>query len=269
MPVISLLTDFGNFDEYVGVMKGVILSINPDARIVDLNHWIDPQDIIQAAYLIKSSYSYFPKNTIHVVVVDPGVGTQRRIVVLKIEDHFFVAPDNGVLSLLWQNTKIESAVNVNNSRYFLPLVSNTFHGRDIIAPVAAWISKKVPLKSLGSQLEFSHLKSIEMPFAKISPQNLIKGTVISVDRFGNLLTNIEAKTIFQLCRQNTDKVPVVRLGNSCVKGLSLTYQSVPEKSGLMIIGSRNCLEVAVNRGNASRIFNVGKKDSIVVTLENG
>jgi S-adenosylmethionine hydrolase len=108
-----------------------------------------------------------------------------------------------------------------------------------------------------------------MPFAKISPQNLIKGTVISVDRFGNLLTNIEAKTIFQLCRQNTDKVPVVRLGNSSVKGLSLTYQSVPEKSGLMIIGSRNCLEVAVNRGNASRIFNVGKKDSIVVTLENG
>jgi S-adenosyl-L-methionine hydrolase (adenosine-forming) len=266
MSIITMLTDFGHSDEYVGVMKGVIISIDPDARIIDLTHLIDPQDITQAAYLLKSSYPYFPKNTIHMVVVDPGVGTERKIVLLKIDGHFFLAPDNGVLSLLWQHQSIQAGVWVTNRQYFLHDISRTFHGRDIIAPVAAWLSKKIPIKSLGPPVNFSGLKTIKFLSPKISSENSIIGIVISIDRFGNLLTNIEERTIFQLCQQFPDKLPVVNLGKIFIKGLSAGYQSVPEKKALMIIGSRGYLEISVNCGNASQIFNIFKGDPIVISL---
>ena len=188
MALITLLTDFGHSDEYVGVMKGVILSIDQDADIIDLTHMIDPQDITQASCLLKASYPYFPKNTIHVVVVDPGVGTERKIVVLKIDGHFFLAPDNGVLSCLWQNQSIEAGVWVTNPQYFLHDVSRTFHGRDIMAPVAGWLSRKTPIKNLGPPAKYSDLKTINFLTAKISPENCIDGNVISIDRFGNFRT---------------------------------------------------------------------------------
>jgi S-adenosyl-L-methionine hydrolase (adenosine-forming) len=266
MPIITLLTDFGLSDEYVGVMKGVILSINPDAHIIDLTHLIDPQDITQAAYFLKASYPYFLKNTIHVVVIDPGVGTDRRIVVLKIDGHFFLAPDNGVLSLIWQNQSIEVGVWVNNPRYFLHNISRTFHGRDIIAPVAAWLSRNTPINRLGPYVNYSDLKTIKILTSKISSENSIDGSVISIDRFGNLLTNIEAGTIYQLCRQQPDKVPVVKVGRILIRGLSISYQSVPGKQAVMIIGSRGYLEIAVNCGNASQILQVFKGDPVAVTL---
>jgi len=266
MALITLLTDFGHSDEYVGVMKGVILSIDQDADIIDLTHMIDPQDITQASYLLKASYPYFPKNTIHVVVVDPGVGTERKIVVLKIDGHFFLAPDNGVLSCLWQNQSIEAGVWVTNPQYFLHDISRTFHGRDIMAPVAAWLSRKTPIKNLGPPVKYSDLKTIKILTAKISPENCIDGNVISIDRFGNLLTNIEAGTIFQLCRQHPNKLPVVKIGKIFIKGLSNSYQSVPEKKALMIIGSRGYLEIAVNCGNADQILGVRKGDPVAITL---
>jgi S-adenosyl-L-methionine hydrolase (adenosine-forming) len=267
MSIITMLTDFGHSDEYVGVMKGVILSIDPDADIIDLTHLIDPQDITQAAYLLKSSYPYFPKNTIHMVVVDPGVGTERKIVVLKIDEHFFLAPDNGVLSLLWQYQSIQAGVWVTNHQYFLDDISRTFHGRDIIAPVAGWLSKKISIKYLGPPVNYSELKTIKILTPNISSENSIIGIVISIDRFGNLLTNIEERTIFQLCQQSLDKLPVVNLGKIFIKGLSVSYQSVPEKKALMIIGSRGYLEISVNCGNASQIFKIFKGDPIVISLE--
>ena len=266
MALITLLTDFGCSDEYVGVIKGVILSIDPDADIVDLTHMIDPQDITQAAYLLKASYTYFPKKTIHVVVVDPGVGTERKIVVLKIDGHFFLAPDNGVLSCLWQNQSIEAGVWVNNPRYFLHDISRTFHGRDIIAPVAAWLSRKTPINHFGPSVKYSDLKTINILTSKISSENSIDGNVISIDRFGNLLTNIEAGTIFELCRQHPNQFPVVKIGKNIIKGLSNSYQSVPEKQALMIIGSRGYLEIAVNCGNANQILGVRKGDPVAIAL---
>ncbi len=266
MPIITLLTDFGHCDEYVGVMKGVILSINPDAHIIDLTHLIDPQDITQAAYLLKASYPYFPKNSIHVVVVDPGVGTDRKILVLKIDGHFFLAPDNGVLSLLWQNQSIDAGVWVNNPRYFLHDISKTFHGRDIFAPVAAWLSVNTPIKDLGPPVKYSDLKTKKVLTSKISPDDSIVGAVISIDRFGNLLTNIEAETIFKMCQQHPDKLPVIRTGKIHIIGLSNSYQSVPEKQALMIIGSRGYLEIAVNGGNASQLLEVCKGAPVTITL---
>jgi S-adenosyl-L-methionine hydrolase (adenosine-forming) len=267
MPIITLLTDFGNSDEYVGVMKGVILSINPDVHIIDLTHQIDPQDITQAAFFLKVSYSYFPKNTIHVVVVDPGVGTERKIVLLKIDGHFFIAPNNGILSLLWQNQSMETALWINNSRYFLDKISSTFHGRDIMAPVAAWVSRKISINQLGPPLQHSDLKIIKILTPKISPEYSITGKVIWIDRFGNLLTNIEENTIYQLCQNYPDKVPVAKVGNLLIDGISSSYQNVPEKKALIIIGSRGYLEISVNCGNASQILKVHKGDPVIVTLE--
>jgi S-adenosyl-L-methionine hydrolase (adenosine-forming) len=148
---------------------------------------------------------------------------------LKIDGHFFLAPDNGVLSLLWQNQSIEAAVWVNNSRYFLHDTSRTFHGRDIIAPVAAWVSIKTRINFLGPPVKFSDLKIVKIPIPQISSENSIIGKVISIDRFGNILTNIHEVTIVQLCQKYPDKMPVVKVGKILVKGLSISYQSVPEK----------------------------------------
>ncbi len=267
MDFITLLTDFGNLDEYAGVMKGVIYSVNPEVRIVDLTHGTAPQDVTQAAYTIKASYHYFPKRTIHIVVVDPGVGTRRKIVALKLDGHFFVAPDNGVLSLLWQDHEVESAVRVENPEYFLKEVSRTFHGRDIFAPVAGWISRKVPLEHFGPETEVSSLQSIETIPAKAAPPDGVPGKIISVDRFGNLLTNIEEKTIYHLCRKYPDRLPVIKSGNLKISGLSSSYQDVPSGHGLMIIGSRGFLEISVNGGDASRQFNIHRNDSVELILE--
>ena len=140
MSVITLLTDFGTDDEYVGLMKGVILTINPSATIVDLTHQISPQDIVQAAFTIYTGYHYFPEGTVHLIVVDPGVGTERRLLALKLKYHFFIAPDNGVLSLLLREKKVSALNQITNSDYFRASVSRTFHGRDIIAPVAAHLA---------------------------------------------------------------------------------------------------------------------------------
>jgi S-adenosylmethionine hydrolase len=169
---------------------------------------------------------------------------------------------------LWQDREIESGVWVHDSGYFLSDVSRTFHGRDIFAPLAAWISKKIPLKKLGPEMTVSDLQTITTLPAGISAQNSIQGKVVSVDHFGNLLTNIEAKIILEFCQKNPDKLPVIKLGEIDIAGLSASYQDVPEKSGLMIIGSRNLLEIAVNCGNASRMFNVRKNDSFMLTLKN-
>ena len=266
MAFITLLTDFGHSDEYVGVMKGVIFSIDPEANIIDLTHHIDPQDISQAAYLLKAAYPYFPKNSIHVVVVDPGVGTDRKIVALKIDGHVFLAPDNGVLSILWENHPIELAVCINNSQYFLKDVSMTFHGRDIFAPVAAWLSRSTSITSLGPPIEYSDLKKIKFSDLEVSQENTIIGRVISIDRFGNLLTNIDEKTFFQLYAKHPNKHPIAKVGEIIIKRLSTSYQSVAEKEPLMIIGSRGYLEIAINCGNASKALNISKGDTLLIDM---
>ena len=152
MPIITLLTDFGVEDAYVGMMKGVVLSINPSAVIIDITHHIEPQNLIQPAYIINSYYRYFPENTVHIIVIDPGVGSDRSIIAVKMMEHVFLAPNNGVLTLLMDEGKVDALVRVENQRFFLKSVSRTFHGRDIFAPVAAYISKGIDIKKLGPSL---------------------------------------------------------------------------------------------------------------------
>lgn len=266
MPCITLITDFGDSDEYAGVMKGVILSIAPEASIVDLTHKIEPQDIVQAAYVLESSRSYFPNGTIHTVVVDPGVGSERKIIALKTDGQYFLAPDNGVLSLLWRDRKLEEAVRVENAEFFLPEVSRTFHGRDIFAPVAARLFLGAPLKTLGPRVDMSELATLQISCASVSPENVISGAVVYIDRFGNLITNVKARTLLELCSAFPEKTPVAELGGETIRGLRSSYASVRQNRPLMIIGSRGYLEIAVNRSSARHVLGVEKGASLRIYL---
>ena len=266
MSLITLLTDFGIHDEYVGLMKGVILSIVPSAVVVDITHQIDPQDIIQAAYTIKSSYRYFPENTVHLIVVDPGVGGDRDIIAIKIEGHVFIAPDNGVLTLICDEGKIESITIIDNSTLFLKSVSQTFHGRDIIAPVGAHIAKGVPLNTIGSEIGLSDVVRLEDLSATISQAGELVGTIVSIDRFGNLITNIDSKQLNDYSRRGQNEIPQFRVGEKFVQGLSTAYMNVDQQCPLAIIGSRGYLEIAVNSGSAQQYFNVNKGDVVTVTI---
>ena len=254
MPVITLMTDFGDRDAYVAIMKGVILTINPRATIVDITHQIDPQNIRQAAYLISDSYQYFPKDTVHILIVDPGVGSSRTIIALRLQGHIFLAPDNGLLSLLLTDKQIDSTFRIDNDDFFIEPVSNTFHGRDIFAPVGAQISLGTPLDKLGSPIDKSALIKLELPQTQFTKNGVLEGAVIDIDRFGNLVTNLDWDTIkWHYSKVENDQFHFV-IGNHRIEGLHRTYDDVAKDMPLALIGSRGFLEISINQGNAAMVF---------------
>ncbi len=267
IPVISLLTDFGLQDEYVGVMKGVILSINPRAQLVDISHHIARHDIVQAALVIKSAFKYFPKGTIHVIVVDPGVGGKRRIICLRQNGHFFIAPDNGVLTLVIQDGGMEEIYHVNNEACFLKPVSNTFHGRDVFAPVAAYLSKGVDILRLGEKITLSDINLLDVPTPFFSPDDQLIGKIISVDHFGNLITSISREDLDRFLSGLEFGRVGIWLGKFKIKGVSKAYDTVKAGSPVAIIGSRNLLEISINQADASVYFRATVGDAVKVRLE--
>lgn len=267
MSIITLLTDFGLDDEYVGLMKGVILSIAPSVEIVDLTHSIDPHDIVQAAYLVKSSYPYFPKGTVHLIVVDPGVGGRRDIIALQLKGHIFLAPDNGVLTLLFDAGSVEALVRVDNSQYFSKSISRTFHGRDIIAPVGAHIAGGLGLDHIGSQIEVENTVRLPDLGSCLSDSGDLVGKIVAIDRFGNLITNIGSKKLNQYCDKQAHHEPRIRIGKHIISGLSATYESAEFQKPLALIGSRGYLEIAVNTGSAHKYFSAKKGDAVKVTAK--
>ena len=264
MSIITLLTDFGTEDAYVGVMKGVILSINPDAVVVDVCHAVDPQDLVEAAYLINAFYRYFPKGTIHIIVVDPGVGGDRAIVAAGLAEHVFIAPDNGVLTLLMDENEIDDIVRVENPHFFLNEVSHTFHGRDIFAPVGSHISKGVPIEKLGPHLSMQDLIRLSIPKPYISDKNELIGTIISIDRFGNCISNINEKFLNKFIKNGPEKRLEIKTGKTVIKRLSRSYTDVGSGCPLAIVGSFGYLEIALNCDNAGRRLNVQKGDTITL-----
>jgi S-adenosylmethionine hydrolase len=267
MPVITLLTDFGTHDAYVAIMKGVILKINPSATIVDITHWIDAQDVHQAANAIANSYRYFPSETVHIVVVDPGVGSRRAVVALRLEDQTFLAPDNGVLSPFLEKQTIEKIVRVENTDYFLNPVSRTFHGRDVFAPVGAHLSLGLPLGRLGGSIERDTLVRLDLVQPRLEKDGRLSGTVIDVDRFGNLITNIDwlfVKRHYPAADHNSLRFAI---GGHTFNCLSSTYNSVRPGTPLVLVGSRGFFEISVNQGNAARFFAVRKGTSITVWID--
>ena len=265
MSIITLTTDFGTNDEYAGIMKGVILSLNPSAVIVDITHHINPHDLLQAAYTIYASYRYFPPGTVHVVVVDPTVGSDRKIIAFKIADHIFLAPDNGVLTLILNKGDIGSIFRIDNTSYFLDPVSRTFHGRDIFAPVGAHLAMGVSLKKLGTPVAQKKLMCLSIPEPYFSDNGELIGSIVSIDRFGNLITNINLNDLEKMDKPFTGKKLCIIVGKDKVIGLSENYSSAIVGHPLAIIGSRAYLEISVNGGNAANYFRIEKGDGVRVS----
>ncbi|MEZ0323082.1 MAG: SAM-dependent chlorinase/fluorinase [Hydrogenothermaceae bacterium] len=185
---IALLTDFGNKDGFVGAVKGVIISINPEVNLIDISHEVEPFNILEASLILNAVYRYFPKGTIFLSVVDPGVGTERKAVIIETEDYIFVSPDNGLLTLPLKNQTVKKIVYIKNSKYFLPTNTNTFHGRDIFAPVCGYISLSEPLENFG-EIVSEYIKILD--FEPVYTKEKIFGKIIKFDRFGNAITNID------------------------------------------------------------------------------
>ena len=266
MTVIALLSDFGTRDEYVGVMKGVIAGIHPGARIVDISHHIDPQDIVHGAFVLAAASPYFPAGTVHVAVVDPGVGGSRRILAAECGGRRFVAPDNGLLERVLADQPATAVVSVEDSRYCLDRVSHTFHGRDIFAPVAAHLAAGLSLSELGPAVDPKTMVSGVVPRCRFSSEGCIDGVVVAVDRFGNLMTNIDSSAIDRLTRRGDGNRVVVELGGKWVGGIVSSYHRVAEGTPLALIGSRGLLELSVNCGNARQRLDSGKNDRVQVRL---
>ena len=261
-PLITLTTDYGTSDHLVGVMKGVILSINPEVNIVDITHGVMAHDILDGALTIGLAYKHFPPKTIHVVVVDPGVGTQRRPILVAGDTHYFVAPDNGVLSSVYDQSEALYAWHITAEHYFRHPVSNTFHGRDIFAPVAAWLSKNWQTPSFGEPI--TDFVRFGLPKAKASG-NAVKGVVLRVDTFGNLVTNVTAQDAPALIA--ADGKFTIRVGNGEVKKIVQTFAQGAPGEAFGLIGSSGYLEISVNKGSAAKAL--GAPRGAEVTVEMG
>jgi hypothetical protein len=260
-PTIVLLTDFGFRDSYVGVMKGVIRNISRDADIIDLSHNVVPQDVAEAAFVLAASYRYFPAQSIFTCVVDPGVGTDRDILCMVTNDQAFLAPDNGLLSVIADECGRGEVRRVSNDDYFLADLSSTFHGRDIFAPVAAHLAEGVEPAQLGPAAR--HIQQLKLPKPVRAADGSLRGQIIYIDQFGNLITNIRGSTI-----QRTFDVPKDELEVSVkrrhMKGLANSYADRPEGELLALIGSSGYLEVAVNQSSAARLLGCEKGDSVTL-----
>ena len=262
--IITLSTDFGLGDAYVAIMKGVILGIASRATMIDYSHGIAPGNIAQAAYVLQSGYRYFPPGTTHVTVVDPGVGSERRAVAIETPLAAFVGPDNGVFSLIVEDMRREGVremriVELTDSRYWLPHVSPTFHGRDVFAPVAAHIASGVPVASLGRQLDELVDGALPRP-TRVDGAGL-RGTIIYVDRFGNCVTNITRE---HLRRHELGQHVVVQIIDQQLPGLYRTYAECPPGVPICMLGSSEHLELAVANGSASQVLGVDVDDPLIV-----
>jgi hypothetical protein len=247
-------------------MKGAILSINPAATIVDITHRIDSQDVVQAAFTIHSGYRYFPEGSVHLIVVDPGVGTERGLLALNSQNHFFIAPDNGVLTLLLREKNVSSLNLITNSNYFRDSVSRTFHGRDIIAPVGAHIANGLEVNKLGPEIDPQNIVYLDGLDARYTEKGELKGEVIAVDHFGNLITNIKSEQLADFLRVGRPEAMRIKIQSNVIEGLSETYANAEANSPLALVGSRGYLEIAINKGSAAQHLNVGKGAPVWVDL---
>jgi S-adenosylmethionine hydrolase len=259
--IITLTTDYGNNDHLVGTLKGVILKINPEVTLVDITHNISPYDLLDGALAIGAAYAYFPPKTIHIVVIDPGVGTARRPLLVSASNQYFIAPDNGVLSVVLEREQSNAVVrHANVEHYFLQPLSKTFHGRDVFAPVAAWLSKSWQTASMGDEIQ--DFKRLALPRPK-AVDGVVKGAVLRIDAFGNLVTNFRVEDL----PENAISSGGVKfqVGAHPVERMVETFAQGNPGEAIAYIGSTGYVEIAVNKANASRTLSVGRGAPVVLT----
>lgn len=252
-PIITLLTDFGERDCFVASMKGVILSINSSAAIVDLSHQIASHQIQEAGYFLKSCYRYFPERTIHVAVVDPGVGTERRALLVSAAGSFFVGPDNGVFTEVLEQEVGAKVWQINSPQYRLETVGTTFDGRDVFAPAAAWLSKGVPPTFFGPVVHDPIRRSVAIP---IWHEELLVGKIISVDRFGNLISNITARQVREF-QAATGQAVEIHIGTQVINELVESYSQGNRQAPSALINSSGSLEIFLQEASAAQSLQVG------------
>ena len=261
--MITLTTDFGLTEHYVGAMKGVIYSIHPTVQLVDITNAVQSFDILDGAIAISQAYSYFPKDTVHVVVVDPGVGGARRPIIAHAGQYLFVAPDNGVLSLVYEREERVAVRHITSEHYFHQPVSNTFHGRDVFAPVAAYLSKGVDATKFGD--EITDYVRFAAPKPKTVAANQWKGIVLKTDKFGNLVTNITPNDIPQIFDGSSNAFKIT-VGKAEVTRLCSSYSAGAQGELFAIVGSTGFLEISANKGAASRLAGADKGSEVAVTI---
>jgi S-adenosylmethionine hydrolase len=260
-PIITLTTDYGTNDHLVGAMKGVILKIQPEAQIVDINHSVLPYDVLDGALCIGAAYRYFPARTVHLVVVDPGVGTPRRPIIATINNQYFVAPDNGVLSVVYGREDPILVHHITSEHYFLRPVSATFHGRDIFAPVAAWLTKNWQTEAFGEAVE--DFIKFALPRPK-TQQGMLRGAVLRVDTFGNLMTNFALEDLPEAMRR--PGAISMSVGGKPVKKLVETFADGPVNEAVALLGSSGFIEIALNKGNAAAALGAARGAEVLLKL---
>lgn len=257
--LITLITDFGVSDHFVGVMKGVILGIAPRVRVVDITHAITPFEINEAAFVIAQSWRYFPKGTIHVVVIDPGVGSARRPLLVEAAGHYFIGPDNGVFSMIY-DVGPHKVREITNPKVMLPEISRTFHGRDVFAPAAAHLSRKTPPAKVGTRINDA-IRSAALVPTQTAP-NQWSGRVLQIDHFGNLITNFPVEAFSEVKIQPFE----LRVGMERIHRLALTYSETNLGEMFVIAGSSGYLEIAANQGDAAEITGCGAGAAVELDL---
>jgi len=259
--VITLLTDFGTKDHYVASMKGTILRINPRSTLIDITHHVSPHDIEEGAFVLANAYSSFPKGTIHLSVVDPGVGGPRKPVLFVTTNYFFVGPDNGLFTLALKREKLKKVVTLTNQKFFLPHVSTTFHGRDLFAPVAAYLSLGVRPEEFGPQVD--SWVELDFPRPRIKG-GILSGEIIRIDTFGNLMTNIMEEELIHFGR---GRALVIKVEKRTIQGLKKGYSEGKKGELIALIGSGGLLEISVREGNAQKMLKIKKGDPIQISTK--
>ena len=260
-PVISLITDFGLKDEYVGVLKGVILSLTPNARIVDISHLIPPQDVRTASHLLARSWTFFPPGTVHMVIVDPGVGSPREILAIAADSHFFIGPDNGIFTPVLLSAASLSAYKIDSPDLYLDQVSSTFHGRDIMAPIAARLADGLDISVVGQPIPRQDcVHSLQRP--KSCPGDMFEGEVVHVDHFGNLCTNISKGEVENFA---SGKEVLIRVNHELMIPLYSAYTAQSKGKSLALFDSHGSLEIAVNQGSAERALQAAPGTKVLLT----
>ncbi|MGB3225145.1 MAG: SAM-dependent chlorinase/fluorinase [Desulforhopalus sp.] len=263
---MTLITDFGLTDEYVGVIKGVILSYNPGIHIIDISHQIPPQNIQTASHLLARSYSYFPPCTVHLAIVDPGVGSDRSILAIKKDSHYFVGPDNGIFTPIIKSAGVLSIYRVTESNLFLSKVSNTFHGRDIMAPVAARLASGFDIENVGPRINAGDCFLSESASCSIS-DDVLHGEVTHVDTFGNVCTNISRSDVERFSKGRKVIIKTSAPLEETVETFCSSYTGQAENALLALYDSHDFLEIAENKGNASQRLKLSAGSKVSLCVE--
>lgn len=258
--IITLLTDFGTRDHYVASMKGTILNINPQCTLVDITHHVKSHDIEEGAFILANTYPFFPKGTIHLSVIDPGVGGSRKPILAVTTNYFFVGPDNGLFTLALKKEKVKQVVALTNRNYFLSQVSTTFHGRDLFAPVVGHLSLGVKPNSFGKEVRTWTKLIFQKP--RLEERKLI-GEIFHIDAFGNLISNIDEKRLLHFLKKNAF---IIRIGKRTIQGLKKGYWEGKENEAIALLGSGGFLEISVKEGSAQKMLKVKRGDPIKVVI---